>query len=55
MEIKDAALADDVAAVEHDANLSADDSRAAIRAAVDKRYTIPADKPSGIVAKASAA
>jgi HAD superfamily hydrolase (TIGR01484 family) len=50
-EIKDPALADEVTAIADDATLSALDSRAAVRAAVEKRYTVPADKPSGLVDK----
>jgi hypothetical protein len=40
--IKDEDLADEFAAVERDRELSADDSRARIKAAVDRRYTGPA-------------
>jgi hypothetical protein len=47
-EIKDAALADAAAAVEH-ADLPAPVARARIRDAVRARYTLPADKPSGEV------
>ncbi|MBA3394627.1 MAG: HAD-IIB family hydrolase [Deltaproteobacteria bacterium] len=48
-EVKDEALADEVAAVEQDAAITAPTGRAAIRSAVEKRYTLPADKPSGVV------
>ncbi len=48
-EIKDAELAGEVEKVERDGELSAVDSRTAIRAAVEKRYTLPADKTSGLV------
>ena len=47
-EIKDDQLADEIEAVERGDHSPAD-SRAAIRAAVDKRYTLPADRPSGII------
>ena len=40
--IKDEALAAEAEAVEADANLSADDSRARIRGAIERRYTKPA-------------
>jgi len=53
-EIKDPALADEVTAVA-EGHLSAADSRAAVREAIEKRYTLPADKPSGLVDKAAAA
>ncbi len=52
VEVKDEALADEVAAIAGDESLSAAESRAAVRAAVEKRYTLPADKPSGLVDKA---
>ena len=46
--IKDEDLADEFAAVERDRGLSADDSRARIKEAVDRRYTGPAaEAPSG--------
>ena len=48
-EIKDAELADEVEQVERDEALSSAESRDRVRAAVEKRYTLPADKPSGIV------
>ena len=47
-EIKDEQLAAEVADIER-AALHPADSRAAVRAAVDKRYTLPADRPSGII------
>jgi hypothetical protein len=47
-EIKDEQLAAEVADIER-AALNPADSRAAVRAAVDKRYTLPADRPSGII------
>ena len=53
-EIKDPALADEVTAIA-EGHLSAADSRAAVREAIEKRYTLPADKPSGLVDKAAAA
>ena len=34
------------------ARVSAPDSRAAVRAAIEERYTAPADQPSGIVDEA---
>jgi HAD superfamily hydrolase (TIGR01484 family) len=49
-EVKDANLADELTAIAEQA-LSAADSRAKVRAAVEKRYTLPADKPSGVVDK----
>ncbi|HEY4181273.1 MAG TPA: HAD-IIB family hydrolase [Kofleriaceae bacterium] len=48
-QVKDVSLADEVVAVENDTALSPLESRAAIRAAVEKRYTLPSDKPSGII------
>ena len=51
-EIKDPSLADEVDAIARETSLSPADSRAALRAAVEKRYTLPADKPSGLVDKA---
>jgi HAD superfamily hydrolase (TIGR01484 family) len=47
-EVKDDQLAGEAEAIEH-SGLGARDSRAAIRAAVEKRYTLPADKPTGVV------
>jgi HAD superfamily hydrolase (TIGR01484 family) len=46
-QIKDAELADEAAAIEANPDVPPRDSRAALRAAVEKRYTLPADKPSG--------
>jgi hypothetical protein len=45
-EVKDDQLAREVEAIER-SGLAASDSRAAIRAAVEKRYTLPADAPTG--------
>lgn len=47
-EIKDDQLATETQAIERGGGSPAD-SRAAIRAAVEKRYTLPADRPTGIV------
>jgi hypothetical protein len=47
-EIKDQQLAAEAEAIERSA-ASPVDSRAQIRAAVDKRYTLPADRPTGIL------
>jgi HAD superfamily hydrolase (TIGR01484 family) len=46
-EVKDPSLADEVDAIAKMSNSL--DSRGAVRAAVEKRYTLPADKPSGVV------
>lgn len=51
-EIKDPALADEVTAIADDETLRPADSRTAVRSAIEKRYTLPADKPSGLVDKA---
>jgi HAD superfamily hydrolase (TIGR01484 family) len=48
-EVKDPVLAEQVAVVEADRGLNPEESRAAIRAAVETRYTLPADKPSGVI------
>jgi hypothetical protein len=48
MQIKDGPLADEVAEIEQDASPPAE-ARAAVRAAVEHRYTLPADVPSGLV------
>jgi hydroxymethylpyrimidine pyrophosphatase-like HAD family hydrolase len=48
-EIKDDELAAEVEAIAHDEALTPETSRAAVRAAIEKRYTLPADKPSGII------
>jgi HAD superfamily hydrolase (TIGR01484 family) len=45
--IKDDGLAAEVEPIEKDRGLSPRDSRAAVRAAVEKRYTLPGDAPSG--------
>jgi hypothetical protein len=45
--IKDEDLADEVAAVEHDRDLSAADSRARIKEAIDRRYTGPTSESPG--------
>ncbi len=45
--IKDVDLADEFAAVERDRELSADDSRARIKEAIDRRYTGPASDTPG--------
>jgi HAD superfamily hydrolase (TIGR01484 family) len=47
-EIKDTQLASEAEVIERSGQ-SAADSRAAIRAAVERRYTLPADRPTGIV------
>jgi HAD superfamily hydrolase (TIGR01484 family) len=47
--VKDPELASEVERIEQDAALSAQESRAAVRAAVDKRYTLPSDRPSGFI------
>jgi hypothetical protein len=47
-QIKDGPLADELEEIEADAGAPAD-SRAAVRAAVESRYTLPADVPSGLV------
>lgn len=49
LEVKDADLGDAVAKIEHDGSLSPEQSRAAIREAIEQRYTLPADQPTGIV------
>jgi hydroxymethylpyrimidine pyrophosphatase-like HAD family hydrolase len=48
-EVKDAQLADAIEAVEADRTLSPVESRAKVRAEVEERYTLPADKPSGLI------
>ena len=45
--VKDSAVAVEVERIERDAKLSAEASRKAIREAIEARYTLPADKPSG--------
>jgi hypothetical protein len=47
-EVKDDQLASETEAIER-GNQRPDETRAAIRAAVEKRYTLPADRPTGIV------
>jgi hypothetical protein len=47
-QVKDDSLADEVAAVEQRA-MSPTDSRAAVRTAIDRRYTLPADVPTGLI------
>jgi hypothetical protein len=49
-QIKDAQLADEIETIERDATPAAA-KRAAIRTAVDKRYTLPADVSSGVIDK----
>ena len=46
-QVKDKALTNAIAAVERDVELSAGASRAAIREAIESRYTLPADTPTG--------
>lgn len=46
-QIKDNQLADELVPIEADAAASPKDTRAAIRAAVEARYTLPSDAPSG--------
>lgn len=46
--VKDEALADEVAAIEANGTLDSQASRVAIRQAVESRYTLPADRASGI-------
>jgi len=48
-QMKDNQLADELAAIEADASASPKDTRAAVRAAIEARYTLPADKPSGSI------
>ena len=48
-QIKDAELGAEAAAIEEDKGKSPAESRAAVRAAVEARYTLPADKPSGVI------
>ncbi len=49
IEVKDPGLADEVEAIEEDDALPPADSRAAMRAAIEAKYTLPADKPSGVI------
>jgi hypothetical protein len=46
-QIKDNQLADEIAEVERNRKAAPKDARAAIRAAIEARYTLPADEPSG--------
>ena len=46
-QIKDHQLADELAEIETDRKAEPKDTRAAIRAAIEARYTLPADEPSG--------
>ena len=46
-QMKDNQLADELAAVEGNKKATPKDTRAAVRAAVEARYTLPADAPSG--------
>ena len=46
-QIKDNQLADELDPIEEDAAASPKDTRAAVRAAVEARYTLPSDAPSG--------
>ena len=47
--VKDRELAEAAEQIERDRKLDADASRAVIRDAIEKRYTLPADEPSGLV------
>jgi HAD superfamily hydrolase (TIGR01484 family) len=47
-EVKDDQLASEAEVIER-SSLTAADSRAAMRSAVEKRYTLPADRPTGVV------
>jgi hypothetical protein len=46
-QIKDNQLADDLAEIESNRSADPKDTRAAVRAAIEARYTLPADAPSG--------
>jgi hypothetical protein len=48
-QVKDPALAEEVAGVEEEEGRDPKETRAAVRAAIEKRYTLPADKPSGVI------
>lgn len=48
MEVKDPALSEEIKQIS-DAAMEPVDSRAAVRVAIEKRYTLPSDKPSGVV------
>ena len=54
-EIKDDELVSEIDAIERDVTMTPAASRAAVRASIEKRYTLPADKPSGIIDEVSAA
>ena len=47
--VKDPELADATETIERDPRLGAQASRALIRGEIEKRYTLPADEPSGII------
>jgi HAD superfamily hydrolase (TIGR01484 family) len=47
--LKDRELAEEAERVERDSRLDANASRAVIRDAIEKRYTLPADEPSGLI------
>ena len=46
-QIKDNQLADDLAEIEANSAADPKDTRAAVRAAIEARYTLPSDAPSG--------
>ncbi len=46
-QIKDNQLADELVEIEADAEAGPKDTRAAVRAAIEARYTLPSDAPSG--------
>jgi hypothetical protein len=48
-DVKDGDLADAAAKIEHDAAMSPRASRELMRAEIQKRYTLPADEPSGMI------
>jgi HAD superfamily hydrolase (TIGR01484 family) len=48
-QIKDPELAEEVRRIESNEALSSQESRSAIRRAIESRYTLPADKPSGVM------
>ena len=48
-QVKDPELADAIDQVERDAAVDAQTSRAVIRGEIEKRYTLPADEPSGVI------
>ena len=47
--VKDPDLAQAAETAEHDASLTPQASREAIRTEIEKRYTLPADEPSGVI------